>query len=683
MKKTFYTLILTLISYNISAQNQIVNENDIPKLNSIIKSLEKEFNINDTLTYKSLPYTTANYFKIITNKPNDFLNSLHNAKNFEHLIKKNPNLQIDRELLIIKNVGFNYKKEKLIEVKSFEIGNSKSHLIELKFSDSVNKSNIKFLYSIHKKSWGDYKDASIIQGFYIIDKFRAINIPKNYSNWITYTDIIVKPETSIFYENTEESSGLKSYKKTIIDSLVSYFETKTHKPPYQKEQDFFVYRQELDKWQSHKQQFSDSLYKTDEQFKKLLIEALSYAEENKISNGDLEDFTAQLISKNRALELMRQNRQVGSCSYDDGPIIQQKRMAALAAQNQNWEVFIQTFLNVMNDNVTRIANSNIATNARNTNINELTKLDLDVHKILLGSNLRIQDTIRKHYFSDGNKIAKAYANLDFKYQQYFEKTISEIISDKSMDAFNKLHFYNTYKNYHYFLKDSLKKNEVDKNINKLIPLLPNEIKSRIKNPNKQLYDLLYREKKELDKFEIKSSIIGNIHSYSYNGDCWQAELLEKDSNGKIIYDLTMAIGEAITPLQNFINKKDELKSRIISHPFLQEILNENCDNKLYVKFTNDKSFANYKNKVTAEMPTELTSSIDFNNAISLYITFPNRKHVRFVLLANSNLLTLEIPKDFDLPGYKFDELMTKEEKSFFSTSYKSFKLFNNNGKMLN
>jgi hypothetical protein len=465
--------------------------------------------------------------------------------------------------------------------------------------------------------------------------------------------------------------------------LINYYETKTNKPPYQKEQDYITRRKKQDEWQSKKQKFSDSLYKTDKHFKKLLIEALSYAEVNKVSNGDLEDFTSQLISKNRALELMRQNQQVGSCSFDDGPNIQQKRIASMAAQTQNWDVFIKSFLNVMNDNVSRNANSNIASDSRQTYINELAKLNLDIDKILLGSNLRVHDTFKKHYFSDGSKIAKAYANLDSKNQLYFEKTILNIISDKSMDLFNKLHFYNTYKYYQYFIEDSLKKKDIDKNIEKLIPLLPIEIKSRITNPNKQLYDLLYKEKSELDKFEIKSSIIGSIYSYSYDGDCWQAELVDKGSDGKIIYDLTMAIGEEITPLKMFLYKKDELKSRVSSHSFLKEIINENSKNKLYVNFTNDKSFANFKNKVTKEMPEELASKLDFNNAISLSILFPNRKYVRFILLSNNNLLTLDIPQGFELPGYKFEELMTKKEKIFLETSYKSFKLFDEKGKMLN
>ena len=337
----------------------------------------------------------------------------------------------------------------------------------------------------------------------------------------------------------------------------------------------------------------------------------------------------------------------------------------------------------MNDNVSRNANSNIASNARKTYIEELAKLDLDIDKILLGSNVRIEDATRKHYFSDGSKIAKAYANLNSDKQEYFENKTFEIIKDEEIDAFNKLHFYNTLKNYQYFIKDSIKKTELEKDIQNLTPLLPKELKSRIENPNKQLYDLLYREREELDNFDIKSSIIAHIGSYSFDGDCWQAELIDKKSDGKIIYDLTMAIGEEITPLQNFIDKKSELKSRVEEHSFLQKIINDNKENKVYIKFTNDKSFVNHRNRVTEDMPKELVDELDFENAISLYVSFPKRKYVRFVLLNNGNLLILGIPKDFELPGYKFEDLMSKEEKSFLSTSYKSFKLFDENGKMLN
>ena len=195
--------------------------------------------------------------------------------------------------------------------------------------------------------------------------------------------------------------------------------------------------------------------------------------------------------------------------------------------------------------------------------------------------------------------------------------------------------------------------------------------------------MLYREKEQLNNFEVKSSIIGHIYSYSYDGYCWQAELVDKKSDGKVIYDLTMAIGEVITPLQNFLDKKNELKSRVEKHSFLQQIINDNKENKVHIEFTINKSFVNHRNRVTEDMPKELISKLDFENAISLYVSFPERKYVRFILLNNGNLLMLGIPKGFKLPGYKFEELMTKEEKSFLSFSYKSYKLFDEKGKMLN
>lgn len=683
MKKTICTLIFALTTITFFAQNEILSENDIPKLNSIIKSLEKDYHKDKSQVYKTFPQTTADYFEIVTNNPKDFLYSLNNSANFEQLIQQNTNLQIDRDLLIIKTVGFDYNKQKEIEVKSFEIGRSFGHRINLNFNDTLNNNHIRFIYSINKDTYGANKNASIIQGFYLKGPFISKNLPEKYADWIDYTDAIVKPKTSIFFNDENELNELYSFKETIIDSLVSYYESKTNKPVFKKEQDYIERMTELNNWQKKKEKYSDSLFNNDKEFKNLLLKSLSYAEENKVSNGDLEDFTAQLISKEKALNLMRQNQKVGSCSFDNSPIIQQKRIAKLSAQTQNWEVFIKAFLNVMNDYAPRIADSNIASQSRSTYIEELFKLDLDIHKILLGSNLRIEDSINNHYFSNGRKIAQSYANLGTEHQQYFENTILDIISNDSVDAFNKLHFYNTVKNYQYFIKDSIKKAALEKDIKNLVPLLPKEIKSRIENPNKQLYDLLYREKEELDNFEVKSSIIAHIGSYSYDGDCWQAQLVDKNSDGKIIYDLTMAIGEEITPLQNFIDKKNELKSRVEKHSFLQQIINDNKENKVYIKFTTDKSFVNHRNRVTEDMPKELVEKLNFENAISLYVSFPKRTHVRFVLLKNGNLLLLEIPKNFELPGYSFEDLMTEKEESFLSTTYKSFKLFNEIGEMLN
>ncbi len=668
---------------NVFSQNEIIESIDIPKLNSIIKKIESDYEQSEYKTFYSLPQTTGSCFEIKTKTPDKFLNELKKTEDINQLRHQFKGLQIDNDLLVIKNVYKDRDNKKIIEIKSFEIGNNNRHLIsnENGGMKSVLNKNAKIYYSSYKQTWGKYKGVTNIFGFWLNEDFKSIVLPKKMSDWIHYTDVVVQPKTSIFYDN--KNSDKIEYKTTILDSLVNYYERKSNKPPYRKEQDYSSRRKELNQWESKQNKIVDSLYKADENFKNLLLKALNYAEKNKVSNGYLEDFTAQLISKKRALELMRQNRKTGSCSFDDSPLIQLKRIAHLATKTLDWNIFIKSFLNVMNDNVSRNANSNIASDARKTYIEELAKLDLDIDKILLGSNMRIQDTIQEHYFSDGGKIAKAYTNLSSEKQEYFENAVSEILKNKEVDAFNKLHFYNTFKYYQYFLKDSIKKNEVEKKIKNLIPFLPKEIKSRIENSNKQLCDLLSDEKEELAKFDIQSSTIADIYCYSFSGDCWSAMLTDKNSDGKIIYALTMEIGEQITPLQNFVDKKEELKSRVVNHHFLQKIINQNKDNKVYIQFTTDRSFVNHKNTVTEDMPKELVSKLDFKNAISLAISFPNRRLVRFVLLQNGNLLLLEIPKGFTLPGFKFEELVTKKEEVFLSTIYSSFKLFDEKGRMLN
>lgn len=99
------------------------------------------------------------------------------------------------------------------------------------------------------------------------------------------------------------------------------------------------------------------------------------------------------------------------------------------------------------------------------------------------------------------------------------------------------------------------------------------------------------------------------------------------------------------------------------------MLSTNPENKLYLKFTGDRSFADFRGRVTKKMPQKLKDELDFEDAISLYIRYPERKSVRFILLKNDNLVMLDIPKGYSVPGYSFDELLTEKEESFLHTNY--------------
>ncbi len=671
-------LLLWLNQFSFS-QSELIPAKNIDALNQKIDSLEIVYNHTPKINIASLNQGIGDYFELKTKSPETFISELIFGKKLESLISGFPNLQIDRNLLLLRN-DYKYSNgTHKLEIQSFEIKNNGSHRITIDYSDSLVFNKIKFYYSAYtdKKS-----QVTSLRGFLIKEDFSQIKLPKKYADWVLYTDVLVIPEENLFYSKKDLAQRLYIQPKSVVDSLVNYYAIKTNKPKYFEGAILENLMKQLDSWEEKRPFYTDSLFRQDSDFKKLLHEALGYAENKQESNGELEYFTAALISKTRALRLMRFNKQVGTCSFDNGPVNQQKRMAALAAQIPDWNVFIKSFLNVMNDNVSRIANNSMAVNARETYIEELSMLKLDISKLLLGSNMRIDNTEKPHYFSDGGKIGKAFSLMDLDQQAKFERTIEGIIRDEKVDAFNKLHFYNTFVAYQYHLEDSVKKSQIGIKIKALEDYMPIVLKSRLKNPDKELQDLLFTEKDEMDDFEILDSSVGSIYSYTYGGDCWMAELREKNKNSRIIFDLTMPIEDSITPLRNFITQKEELISRVTNHSFLNNLLNTNKENLLYIYFTGDRSFLNFRNQIIGDMPKEL-QELDYHNAISFYISYPDRKYVRYIMLENNNIILLGVPEDYTIPGYSFQELVTETEEILFSKFYKSYKVFDEKGKMLN
>ncbi|PQJ20598.1 hypothetical protein [Tenacibaculum sp. SG-28] len=262
MTKSIYILLSLLISGNIFCQNSIISESDIPELDSIINYLEVNYSQSETPNFYSLPQALATYFEIITKEPKNFLSELKKSENIKQLQNKFKGLQVDKDLLIIKNAYLNYKKEKKLQIKSFEIGKSQRHIIDSQNYEieifSNKKQNSRIYFSSYQEKWSKHKESTIIKGFYLNQEFKSVAIPKKLSDWINYTDLIVKPETSIFYDNDDKSNEFKPYQRTIIDSLVNYYELKTEKPPYRKEQDYITRRYELNEWQSKKEKFADS-----------------------------------------------------------------------------------------------------------------------------------------------------------------------------------------------------------------------------------------------------------------------------------------------------------------------------------------------------------------------------------------------------------------------------------------
>lgn len=677
MKNNLYIYLFLLEIITVNAQ-QLNFEANITRLNQQIQIREGKILNDPDRKYHSFPQTIAHSFKLVTENPEKLISRMHQIDNFELLLKEYPNLEVDFKLLLVRNTYTNYKEEKIIKFWTYQIGNNRAHGISLPFEEKWNKNNIKFVYRIYRTN--KYREKTFINGFFLLENFKVINLPKKYTNYINYVDKIIEPEFNLFTSKRNSNSfGYQIIPE--IDSLTKYYERVTAKPKYNKKE-YKAYKLANDVWINKRTYFADSLYQNDSVFKKRLQLALDYALQKKVSNRDLEFFIGQLVSKPTALKLIRENPQVGTCSFDSSPRIQLIEMVKLASEISNWNIFIKASMSLLNDYASRDANSNIATNSRSTYINELEKLDLDIPKLLIGSSIRLSNSRRGHFNSVGNKIGQAFANTSDKNKVVFEKEVNNLITNKNIDFFNKLHFYNIYRHYQYFTTDSLQQQRIKNNINKLTDSLPYSISSRIKNPNKQLQNLLIRERELINNYEIKESTVADIISTMFNGHCWQTTLREKGSQNNIWFSLTMSLEDSITPFSSFLIKKDKMLQRVNNHNFLMKLQKNGDINGIYINFINNQSFVDYKKELIEDFPKELLSQINFNNSLHLYTKMEKGGHIKWILTQNNTLILLKIYKGLTLQNYSFKDLVTRTEEAFFGKTYYSYRGFDINGKII-
>ncbi|WP_335964670.1 hypothetical protein [Galbibacter sp. PAP.153] len=680
-------LLISLFIYfiNLSLFSQDFNIDPyIEKLNKKVDSINSSFKTDEGEPFYSLPQTTGHYFELKTDNPDIFIKQLLKTTDFNTLIKTYKNLRTDFDLLIVKSSyeAFDYKSKKdviKIDFNTYSIGNSQDKTISFTETDFKNKEFKNIIYKYTPKS--NYAKKGYIRGFYLLKDFNSQSIPQKYNNYIAYTDKYVNPSFNLFYnsEFTDRPSFHK-FEVTIIDSLMTYFEKVTNKPTY--DQDNFEESMDaIYEWEEKRPLLNDSLKLYDKHYNKLLKEAIEYAKDSSVYNRDLIMLADTLINNKIALNLARNNQVAGSCSFDNSPNIQLMEMTILSAAIPNWDAFIHSSLSLLNDYTYRVANSSIASDERNTYINNLEKLNFDIVQLLLGSSYKIGNPKKGHYFSSSNKIGKAFANASKMNRQKFEDELFSILINTDIDTFNTLHFYNILKNYEYYLNK--KDIQLDNRFLLVTKDFPYSIKSRIENPDKELTDLLIREKELVKNYNIKESLIANISSSSFSGECWTAKIQNKKDKDSLYYDLTMSLEDSITPFLNFESQKEHIIQIVSQQNYLWELKERGYIKDFYINFTNDMSFTDYNNNITSEFPKKILKNINLDGAVSIYTVMKNDRYLNWIITQDFKLILLSAYKDMELLNYNAEDLITKTEDQFlFGKNYYSYRVFDKNGKII-
>lgn len=162
-----------------------------------------------------------------------------------------------------------------------------------------------------------------------------------------------------------------------------------------------------------------------------------------------------LEKKTRQLQDLRAMQVVGFCSQDSRPRQHAVDIALLAAETYNWEVFVKAHLDIMNDRFERMSDGSYAYGKRNTYIKELESININVKDLIFGICLRIENPSSNHYYGSIRRVGRALAESSNKAE--IEQALLEIITDKTLDLYNRFLFYFLFENYNAYLADETAK----------------------------------------------------------------------------------------------------------------------------------------------------------------------------------------------------------------------------------
>jgi hypothetical protein len=298
---------------------------------------------------------------------------------------------------------------------------------------------------------------------------------------IQYSDCMVDTSTQVFYEKAHRS-GVRYRNKELSKSkeFIEYIHKSTNRPEYNtnfNDTDYEIYSKKYQLWDSLRISMVDSLKKNDEKFIKLLNEAVKEAITKGATEDEFEEYVGLYYSKKTELELKRNRVVVGGCSQDKSPRVHALNIAKLSAETINWEIFLRSHLDIMNDRFERASDGSYAWGQRKTYIKELEVLDINVLDLLLGISLRIENPSNNHYYGSIGRLGRALSETNKSSE--IETKMLQMISDNQLDDYNRVLIYYLFLNYNYYLEDKKKQTISKEKLIAAVKTLPEYLATKI------------------------------------------------------------------------------------------------------------------------------------------------------------------------------------------------------------
>lgn len=486
--KHVLTIILLVLGTICNAQNTefgksnnglIYSDTTIKQLKFIVDSLNLKFKVCElNKIYLSKLQAKAHFVFLSKEKVKNAKKDIESNISFDDFIKKyGDSSQFEKDLLVVKFKYKNYSDKDIVEFSSIELNNKYDHELnfEKNISDYDKPLKGKWIYQYYE---GTSYSKESIRAFYFIEEFLQIPLPKVYAKMIQYSDCMVDTSTKVFYEKAKESGRRYRYEEPLkVTEFMDYIHKSTEKPEYNSKESEVYYKQ-YDLWDSLRFSRMDSLKSKDKKFTILLYEAVKVAIDSGGTDDEFEEYVGLYYSKKTALEFKRNRRVIGGCSQDNSPRVHALNIAKLSAETINWEIFLRSHLDIMNDKFERMSDGSYAWGGRKTYIKELEVLDINVIDLLLGISLRIENPSNNHYFGSIQRLGRALSETNQAIE--IETKMLQMISDKQLDDYNRIIIYYLFLNYNYNLDNKVKQAENKEKLGIAVKTLPEYLATKIK-----------------------------------------------------------------------------------------------------------------------------------------------------------------------------------------------------------
>jgi len=361
-------------------------------------------------------------------------------------------------LWIVKTSYKNYENVKYIQYTGLPQGWGSEPSIEVKDKRSNDKTS------------GWIVDDEGTSAFYI-NKLTKQELPVAYARLVQYVDCMIDTTAQIYFPQAEG----RVYQQVEASSKAHQFIEWANKYPGRPEYPDYDKLEKLDLnfdsaydvfygqrriWDSLRILHLDEQMRKSNYRKSLLIEAVDESLTDGNSDATLEFYVARYVSKEDALKLMRSRKVIGNCSQDQSPRYHAMNICKLAAETTQWDIFLRSHLDIMNDRFERQSDGSYAWGRRKTYLKELEALDIEAIDLLLGTSLRVENVSENHYWGSISRVGRALSDAADK--PAVEKRMLDMIGDEKLDPYNRLLVAYLFSNYAYSQEENLQPAALEK-----------------------------------------------------------------------------------------------------------------------------------------------------------------------------------------------------------------------------